>query len=216
MLRFLLVLFAVFLVHAPLARAQTLDAIRAAHHLDCGVVQGVDDWNGEDVHGNLSALEGEICRAVAVAILGDGAGLTLHPFPAELEAVNALHAGAIQLAIGVSPSATTAVRFGVGFGPPVFYDSQRLLVSTRSGVADVTALREKLICAIDLSRGSAAFDAASSVERNRRSPVARASSRMRSRRLGSARAKRAATSPSACLEPISAAALTASRATSST
>ena len=149
MLRFLLVLFAVFLVHAPLARAQTLDAIRAAHHLDCGVVQGVDDWNGEDVHGNLSALEGEICRAVAVAILGDGAGLTLHPFPAELEAVNALHAGAIQLAIGVSPSTATAVRFGVGFGPPVFYDSQRLLVveaerlRRRGGTARQADLRHR-------------------------------------------------------------------------
>ena len=53
------------------AHAQTLAAIRASHHLDCGVVQGVDDWNGEDVHGNLSGLGGEICRAVAVAVLGD-------------------------------------------------------------------------------------------------------------------------------------------------
>ena len=92
-------------------------------------MQGVDDWNGEDVHGNLSALGGEICRAVAVAILGDADGLTIQAFPAEPEALAALKAGAIQLAVGISPSATTAMQFGVGFGPPVFYDSQRLLVA---------------------------------------------------------------------------------------
>ena len=52
------------------ANAQTLASIKASRHLDCGTVQSVEDWNGEDVHGDLSALGGEICRAVAVAILG--------------------------------------------------------------------------------------------------------------------------------------------------
>ena len=65
-------LFAGFLLAQPsVAHAQTLDSVRAAHHIECGTVMAADDWNGEDVHGNLSALETEICRAVAVAILGD-------------------------------------------------------------------------------------------------------------------------------------------------
>jgi len=129
--------------------AQTVDAIRAAEHLACGVVSGLDDWNGEDLHGNLSALETEICRAVAAAILGDASAASVQTFPAELEALNALKSGAIQLAIGVTPSTSAAVRFGVGFGPPIFYDSQRLMVSTRSGVTDIGNLRDKLICALD-------------------------------------------------------------------
>ena len=124
------------LVLAVPGQAQTLAAINASRHVDCGVVQGVDDWNGEDVHGNLSALGGEICRAVAVTILGGS---------------EALKAGKIQLAVGISPSATVAVQFGLSFGPPVFYYSQRVLVAKQSGVTSLAGLRDQVICALDMS-----------------------------------------------------------------
>jgi len=149
--RLLLSVLIGLLAHVGFVRAQTLDSIRAAHHLECGTVLSVDDWNGEDVHGNLSALEGEICRAVAVAIFGDAANLRIQAFPAEPEALGALKAGTIHLATGISPSASVAVHFGMGFGPPIFYDSQRLMVSKRSGITDLAGLRNKLICALDMS-----------------------------------------------------------------
>jgi general L-amino acid transport system substrate-binding protein len=136
---------------AGAAHAQTLDSIRAARHMECGTVIGADDWNGEDMHGNLSALEAEICRAVAIAIFGDAERLTIQSFPAEPEALNALKAGAIQLAIGISPSASVATHFGIAFGPPVFYDAQRLMVPKQSGITELAGLRDKLICALDTS-----------------------------------------------------------------
>jgi general L-amino acid transport system substrate-binding protein len=136
---------------ASTADAQMLASIKASRHLDCGTVQSVDDWNGQDVHGDLSALGGEICRAVAVAILGSSDGLSVHAYPAEPEALTALKAGDIQLAVGVSPSATVAMQFEVGFGPPVFYDSQRILVAKESGIADLAGLRDRIICALDMS-----------------------------------------------------------------
>jgi general L-amino acid transport system substrate-binding protein len=133
------------------AQAQTLASVRTAHHLTCGTVQGADDWNGEDLHGNLSGLGTDICRAVAVAILGTEDGLTIASFPAEPEALDALKAGTIQLAVGISPSTTTAMQYGVGFGPPVFYDSQRIMVSKQSGITDLAGLRDQLICALDMT-----------------------------------------------------------------
>jgi general L-amino acid transport system substrate-binding protein len=136
---------------ASVANAQTLSSIKTSKHLDCGTVQSIDDWNGEDVHGDLSALGGEICRAVAVAVLGDAEGLSIHPFPAEPEALAALKAGNVQLVVGVSPSATVAAQYGVGFGPAVFFDSQRILVAKQSGIADLAGLRDRLICALHLS-----------------------------------------------------------------
>ena len=145
------ILLAAALAYAGSAQAQTLESIRAAHALKCGAIVGTDDWNGEDVHGDVSTLETEVCRAVAVAILGDEEGLTVQPFPAEPEALGALQAGSIQLAIGVSPSTLAAVHFGIGFGPPVFYDTQRLLVSKASGLRTLSDLRDKLICALDMS-----------------------------------------------------------------
>ncbi len=133
------------------AHAQTLTAVRAANHLSCGTVQEADDWNGADVHGNLSALGGEICRAVAVAVLGTQDGLAIAAFPAEPEALGALKAGTIQLAVGVSPSASRAVQYGVGFGPPVFYDTQRILVAKKSGITGLAGLRGQLVCALDMT-----------------------------------------------------------------
>lgn len=134
-----------------LAQAQTVAGIRATHHLNCGTVKGADDWNGQDIHGNLSALGAEICRAVGVAVLGTQDGLTIAGFPAEPEALGALKAGTIQLAVGISPSASTAIQYGVGFGPPVFYDSQRILVAKQSEITDLSGLRNQLICALDMT-----------------------------------------------------------------
>jgi general L-amino acid transport system substrate-binding protein len=133
------------------AQGQTLKALQAAHHVDCGTVAPADDWDGLEIHGDLSGLGGEICRAVAVAISGDANGLVLHPFPGEPEAFAALKSGAVQLVVGVSPSTTAAMQYGVGFGPPVYYDSQRLLVAKQSGIVDLQGLRNQLICALDMS-----------------------------------------------------------------
>lgn len=130
------------------ASAQTLDVVRAAGHLTCGTVVSEDDWNGQDQHGDLSRLGTEICRAVAIAIFGERAQVEILNFPAEPEALAALKSGAVALAVGVSPGAERAVQYGVGFGPPVFYDSERLMVLEENGLRSVNDLRGKLICAL--------------------------------------------------------------------
>lgn len=129
-----------------------IDQIRSVRHLDCGTVTAADDWNKTDLHGDLSALGGEICRAVAVAILGQTDGLTIHPFPGEAEALTALRAGTIQLAAGLTPGTTVAAQYGVSFGPPVFYDTQRFLVSRLSNVRRLEDLHGRLICAQDMTQ----------------------------------------------------------------
>ena len=144
-------LLAGLIVACSPAHGQTLAAVRTSRHLTCGVIQAADDWNGQDIHGNLSDFGGEICRAVAVAIIGSADGVTVTAFPAEPEALSALKAGTIQLAVGVSPSTRTAVQYGVGFGRPVFYDSQRIMVPRDSGITSLSGLRDKLICAFDMS-----------------------------------------------------------------
>jgi general L-amino acid transport system substrate-binding protein len=135
----------------PTLAEPALAAIRGSHHLNCGTVQGVDDWNGLDVHGNLSALGAEICRAVGVAILGSDDAVAIQAFPAEPEAMGALKSGAIQLAVGMSPSATASMLNGVGFGMPVFYDGQRIMVARQSGITELNGLRDQLICALDMT-----------------------------------------------------------------
>ena len=136
---------------ATSAQAATLTEIKASRHFDCGTVQNVDDWNGLDMHGDLSALEGEICRAVAVAILGDDSGLVVHAYPGEPEALEALQAGKIALAAGVSPSAALAMKDGLAYARPIFFDSQRVLIAKQSAAPEIAGLRDQLICALDMS-----------------------------------------------------------------
>jgi general L-amino acid transport system substrate-binding protein len=140
---------ALFVPRSP--HAQTLDAVRHAHNLSCATIDAEDDWNSQDVHGNLSAFETEICRAVAVAILGDVDAAKPTSFPAEPEALAALKSGSAQLAIGVSPSAAVGMRYGVGFGHTFFYDSQRVMVTRQSRITDLAGLRDRVICALDMS-----------------------------------------------------------------
>jgi general L-amino acid transport system substrate-binding protein len=144
-------LIAALLSLSGVVHAQTLQAVRAAHHLECATVQNADDWNAEDIHGDLSELGADICRAVAVAVLGSADGVVIHEFPAEQDAVTALKSGAVQLAVGISPSTETATRSGIAFGPPVFYDSQRILVSKQVGITTLAGLRSQLICGLDMS-----------------------------------------------------------------
>lgn len=139
----------------PPPRAPTgpvIDAIRASGHIACGTVTAADDWNKTDLHGDLSALGGEICRAIAIAILGTTDGLAIQMFPGEAEALTALRAGSIQVATTISPDTTVAAQYSLGFGPPVFYDTVRFLVSRLSSIKHIEDLRDRLICVQDMSQ----------------------------------------------------------------
>jgi general L-amino acid transport system substrate-binding protein len=129
-----------------------IDAIRAAGHFDCGTVTAEADYDDTALHGDLSGLGAAICHATAVAILGKTDAVEVHEFSGEPEALAALRAGTIQLAAPISPDTTIGAQYGVGFGPPVFYDTQRFLVSRLSGVKQLKDLRDQLICAKDMTQ----------------------------------------------------------------
>ena len=126
-----------------------ISTIQQNGHLRCGAIESVDDWNGQDQHGDLSELSTAVCHAVAAAILGDGADAQVAEFPAEPEALAALHAGAIDLALGISPSAEAAMQWSVGFGPAIFYDTERFLAPRSSHLTSAADLRDQLVCAMN-------------------------------------------------------------------
>jgi general L-amino acid transport system substrate-binding protein len=130
--------------------APILEVVRAAKHLACGVVKPADDWDLSNLHGDLSDLGADICRSVSIAILGSTDGMILRRYPGELEALVALKAGQIALATTISPDTTVATQFGVAFGPPVYFDTQRFLVH-RNAVKTLADLKNRLVCVIKLS-----------------------------------------------------------------
>ncbi len=108
-----------------------------------------EDWNKEDLHGDLSTLDLEVCKAVGVAALADRVQLKVLPFNGESEAEEGLSSGRVDLVVGVTPAASAAWRWHVAFGPPVFYDSLTLLVHADVPGKSLRDLAGRKICVID-------------------------------------------------------------------
>ena len=127
----------------------TLAAVQARHRLVCAVIKETIDWNKEDLHGNLSPLSAEICRAMAVAALGRVDAVEIVPAPAEMEALQALRAGTVDVVVGATPRTSVALRLGVDFGRVVFWDAQTIMVHKALGVTQDSGLAGKTLCYID-------------------------------------------------------------------
>jgi general L-amino acid transport system substrate-binding protein len=126
-----------------------LDRVRAAGQLDCGVVVPPADWNKAALHGDLSVFATSFCKAVAVVATGRADALNLHRFATEREALDALGAGTIALAAGVTPDIAVIAAGKAGFGPPVFYDVASVMVPRNSAVTELAGLRGKKLCTLD-------------------------------------------------------------------
>jgi general L-amino acid transport system substrate-binding protein len=129
--------------------ATTLDDVRAAGRLRCGVVTAPEDWSKNDLHGDLSALDVEICKAVGVAALGEKVKVEVAAYNTEADAEQGLQEKRVDLIVGVTPSATAAWRWHVGFGPPVFYDGLALLVRPSVKATGFSDLEARKVCVID-------------------------------------------------------------------
>ena len=129
--------------------AHSMATIERAGRLACGTIQAAEDWNGQDQHGDLSVLTNELCHAVAAAVLGDAARVEIVAYPGEPDALAGLHSGALQLVMGVTPSVEAAMQWGIGYGPAVFYDTERFLVLKQAGLSGVADLKDKLVCAME-------------------------------------------------------------------
>jgi general L-amino acid transport system substrate-binding protein len=136
-------------VAAPAHAGQVLDKVRAAGKLACGVIAEVPEFNKDDLHGGLSDLGREICKAVAVAVFGDKAKMEATAFQAEQLGLQALAAGKVDLLVGVTPTATNRALHGVSFGPPIFFDAQGFIVEKSSGIASIKDLAGRKLCFID-------------------------------------------------------------------
>ncbi len=128
------------------AHASTvLDRIRAAHSLTCGVVKEEEDYSRATDHGNRAAFDIDMCKAVAVAVLGSGARFTVKVYPDEPEGTAALAKGEVDLLPTASPTVKNQTA-GLAFAAPTFYDAQGFLVRTDPAVHTARDLAGKKVC----------------------------------------------------------------------
>jgi general L-amino acid transport system substrate-binding protein len=144
------VLFAALLFAHVAAHADpTLDRLRAAGRLKCGVITEPLDWNKTDLHGSLARLDSEICRAVAAAVFGAPSQVDVLTYNVEEDGLAAVHAGKIDLAVGVTPGALAADHWSVRFSLPFFQDAQGFMVHRAEGIHTLADIAGHKLCFID-------------------------------------------------------------------
>jgi general L-amino acid transport system substrate-binding protein len=145
----LLSLTACWLLIVAAATAQsgaTVAKIKAAGVLPCGINTEEPEYSTQDAHGNHSAFDMDICKAVAVAVLGPNAKFTVTPFRDEQDALKGLKSGDIALLATGSANLINTSNTAFGFARPIFYDYQGFLVNRTMGIASPKDLAGKKVC----------------------------------------------------------------------
>ena len=124
----------------------TLKKIKAADSLSCGSNIDQPEYSLEDAHGSHVALDQDICKALAVAVLGANAKLTVVSFRVESEALQALKAGEVDVLATATPNFINIAKGSFGFARPVYYDYQGYLVDNRLGITSPRDLAGRKIC----------------------------------------------------------------------
>ena len=123
-----------------------LDRIRKANTLTCGIDQAEAEFSTNEDHGARVAFDQDLCKAVAVAVLGPSARVTDRGYPDDLTALQALRSGEVDLVPTVSSDFTHSAVTSVGFTRPMLYDGIGFLVPSSSGVTRAAGLSQRKIC----------------------------------------------------------------------
>ncbi|HEY4380585.1 MAG TPA: transporter substrate-binding domain-containing protein [Acidobacteriaceae bacterium] len=126
--------------------ASTLDHIRQTRTLRCGINQETPEYSTSDDHGARQAFDTDICKAVAIAILGPNARSLLVPYPDDVASMAALISGKVDLLPTLTLDFHHSAVAGITFSPPVLYDGVGFLVPTAADVTHAADLTDKKIC----------------------------------------------------------------------
>jgi general L-amino acid transport system substrate-binding protein len=122
-------------------------AIMDRGELICGANKaGLAGFATVNANGEWQGFDVDICRAVAVAILGDATKVTFRPLEAG-ERQAAIQSGEIDMMSRNSTfTLTRDTTWGADFGPTTFYDGQGFLVKADSGITTIEQLAGLTIC----------------------------------------------------------------------
>src|SRR4051794_34947119 len=130
----------------PAWAGPTLDKIKQAGTIVCGVNTGLAGFGQPDSQGRYSGFDIDICKAIAAAVLGDPEKVKYVPLTAQ-QRFTALQSGEIDiLSRNTSATLQRDAELGLNFGPVVFYDGQGFLVPKKLNVKTAKELNGATIC----------------------------------------------------------------------
>lgn len=126
--------------------AQTLARVRATKALRCATISETTEYSSTDDHGPRTAFDTDLCRAVAIAILGPNARTAISTYPDDVDALAALHAHKVDLIPTLTLDLSHAADSRIAFSPPVLYDGIGFLVPIAANIAGPGDLSGRKVC----------------------------------------------------------------------
>ncbi len=130
----------------PAQAGPTLDKVKQAGTISCGVQTGVAGYAQPDSQGVYTGFNVDICHALSAALFGDPGKLKFVPLTAQ-QRFTALQSGEVDL---LSNNTTWTLQrdteLGLNFAPVVFYDGQGFMVTKKSGIKSAKELNGATVC----------------------------------------------------------------------
>jgi general L-amino acid transport system substrate-binding protein len=134
------------LATATLAMSGTLDDVKKAGVLKCGVNTGLPGFSEADSKGEWRGLDVDYCRALAAVVLGDASKVKYVPLNAK-ERFTALQSGEIDvLSRNTTNTETRDTALGINFTGVMYYDGQGFMVPRALGVKSAKELDGATVC----------------------------------------------------------------------
>ncbi len=131
---------------APAEAGPTLDKVKQAGSLVCGVSTGLAGFSQPDNQGNYTGLDVDVCKAIAAALLGDAGKVKYVPLTAQ-QRFTALQSGEIDvLSRNTTWTLQRDTELGLNFAPVVYYDGQGFMVPKKLGLKSAKELNGATIC----------------------------------------------------------------------
>ena len=128
------------------ASAGTLDEVKAAGKVKCGVTTGLAGFGAPDNNGEWHGLDVDLCKAVAAAVFGDASKVEYKPLSAEVR-FTALQSGEVDmLARSSTWTLSRDTQLGLDFVAVNYYDGQGFMVKKGLGVASAKELKGATVC----------------------------------------------------------------------
>jgi general L-amino acid transport system substrate-binding protein len=130
------------------ALAGTLENVKAAGFVKCGVSTGVPGFSAPDEKGEWSGLDVDFCRALAAAIFDDPKAVKFAPLSAK-ERFTALQSGEVDiLQYNTTWSLGRDTALGLNFRAVNYYDGQGFMINSKKlpGVKSARQLAGASVC----------------------------------------------------------------------
>jgi len=129
-----------------LAPSETLDAIKARGHVECGVHLGLPGFSFANDKGEWSGLDVDYCKSLAAAVLGDATKVKYTPTSVQQRWPMLTSKQVDLLARNTTITFSRNATLGVNFQGINFYEGQTFVVRTKAKVTAVKDLADGTIC----------------------------------------------------------------------